>query len=93
MRSKLLPNILQDGRKINWRYHNTYFETTFVDKKLLQFCIVQAILVCLSKYIQSTDANLLNATHPFTWKGCIFWVVATWKEYEILKKNFIVNEI
>ena len=32
-----------------------------------------------------TDANPLNATHPFTWKGCNFWVVATWREYEILK--------
>ena len=41
----------------------------------------------------STDANPLNATHPFTWKGCNFWVVATWREYEILKKIFIVNEI
>ena len=35
-----------------------------------------------------TDANPLNATHPFTWKGCNFWVVATWREYEILKKIF-----
>ena len=42
---------------------------------------------------KGTDANPLNATHPFTWKGCNFWVVATWREYEILKKIFIVNEI
>ena len=41
----------------------------------------------------STDANPQNATHPFTWKGCNFWVVAIWREYEILKKIFIVNEI
>ena len=40
-----------------------------------------------------TDANPLNATHPFTWKGCNFWVVAIWREYEILKNFFIVNEI
>ena len=43
-------------------------------------------------YIVSTDANPLNATHPFTWKGCNFWVVAIWRKYEILKKFFIVNE-
>ena len=36
----------------------------------------------------TTDANQQNATQPFTWKGCNFWVVATWREYEILKKIF-----
>ena len=60
----------------------------------LEISVLESVLFSVSFfYIFNTDANPLNATHPFTWKGCNFWVVATWREYEILKKIFIVNEI
>ena len=73
------------------------------NSKILKSYLVSPVLAESLKKIKSednkknrnsyTDANPQNATHRFTWKGCSFWVVATWREYEILKKIFIVNEI